>query len=489
MANLPSSFYWYDYETFGTHPAYDRPVQFAGLRTDLELNPIGKPLVIYNRLSDDYLPDPDACKITGLSPQTVNQKGLSERDFISAIVTELSQPGTCQIGYNSIRFDDEFTRHTLFRNFHDPYSHEWRNGNSRWDLLNVVRLTRALRPDGIQWPIDDEGRASNRLEHLTQANGLNHENAHDALSDVEATIAVARLIKQKQPRLFEYALTHYNKQAAAELLDLRNIEMRVHVSGMIPRERSHLALVAAIAQHPLNRNSIIAFDLFHDPEELLALASVPVTGSVEIAKRLFTKNEDLPAGVTRLPLKNIQLNKAPTLAPVSVIGTEETKRLSLDLEQHERHLTKLRSMTDAQRQEIQQAYNQAAKSENEDVEGSLYSGTFASNGDARLLEKIRRSDARELNEMFAAGSADKLFDDNRYAALLSRYKARNFPESLDKTERTEWITHCKRAINRNMSFEVFQKKLQDEDWNSESLIDLKEQLQDYANGLYKRLHA
>lgn len=487
MTSLPSSFYWYDYETFGISPAYDRPAQFAGQRTDMDLQPVGEPLVVYNRLTDDYLPDPDACKITGISPDTVNQKGLCERDFIDAIVAELGEPGTCNVGYNNIRFDDEFTRYTLFRNFHDPYSHEWRNQNSRWDVLDFVRLTRALRPEGIEWPVDDEGLATNRLEHLTKANGLSHEHAHDALSDVEATIAMVRLIKDRQPRLFDYAVRHHNKQACAKLLDLRSKQLLVHASGMIPRQQHHLAIVVPVTQHPFNRNEIITFDLSHDPDELIALASKAGDGATEISTRVFTKAADLPEGVQRLPLKTIRLNKAPALAPVNVVRPSDCERLDLDLEMCERNAKKLLAMSDAQQQEIQQAFNPSSKSGSTivpDVDSSLYSGDFAGQHDATLFEKIRRSDARSLAEY----SEKPVFEDARYDELLIRYRARNFPGSLNAAEEKQWINHCKSAIGTGNSFETFRQKLEHEDWSQPELRVLKDSLLAHADTVYMRLH-
>ncbi|MFT5897180.1 MAG: exodeoxyribonuclease-1, partial [bacterium] len=210
--NKTTSFYWFDYETFGTHPAWDRPCQFAGVRTDADLNVIGEPLVIYCRQSPDYLPNPEACRITGISPQLANAKGLCEAQFIRLIHEQMTYPGTCSVGYNNIRFDDEFTRHTLFRNLFDAYEQEWKNDCSRWDLLDIVRLTRALRPDGIQWPTNENGLSSNRLEHLSVANGIEHSQAHDAMSDVWATLGMAKLIKQMQPRLFNYAFNQRGKQ-------------------------------------------------------------------------------------------------------------------------------------------------------------------------------------------------------------------------------------------------------------------------------------
>jgi len=194
-----NTLYWHDYETFGIDPKRDRPVQFAGIRTDEALNIIGAPLVIYCQPANDFLPSPQACMITGISPQLALKEGVNEAEFISRIHAEFARPGTCTVGYNNIRFDDEFTRYTLYRNFYDPYAREWQNGNSRWDIIDLLRVTRALRPAGINWPERDDGQSSFRLEELSKANNIAHDAAHDALSDVLATIEVARLIKARQP--------------------------------------------------------------------------------------------------------------------------------------------------------------------------------------------------------------------------------------------------------------------------------------------------
>ena len=207
-----NSFYFHDYEAFGVNPALDWPAQFAGIRTDDQFNEVGEPLNIFCRLPEDHLPNPVACLVTGLTPQKVNELGLIEPEFVRQIHAEMMVPGTCTLGYNSIRFDDEVTRNILYRNFYDPYAREWQNGNSRWDLIDLVRLTAALRPEGIEWPLRDDGNKSFRLEELTAANGLDHGAAHDALSDVRATIALARLMRDRQPRVFQYYLAHRDKR-------------------------------------------------------------------------------------------------------------------------------------------------------------------------------------------------------------------------------------------------------------------------------------
>jgi exodeoxyribonuclease-1 len=206
QSGIEPTFYFHDYETFGISPAKDRPAQFAGIRTDADFNLIGEPLVVYCKPPADYLPDPEACLITGITPQKAMKDGLCEADFIRQIHEQFATPNTCVLGYNSIRFDDEVTRYTLYRNFYDPYAYAWQNGNSRWDILDMLRACYALRPEGIEWAFDEEGKPSFRLEKLTVTNGVAHANAHDALSDVLATIEMAKRVKKAQPKLFGYLL-------------------------------------------------------------------------------------------------------------------------------------------------------------------------------------------------------------------------------------------------------------------------------------------
>ena len=265
--------YWHDYETFGATPAIDRPVQFAGLRTDLALKPVGDPLVVWARPAMDYLPNPEACLITGITPQQAAREGVSEAEFVAAIHQELSAPGTCALGYNSLRFDDEVTRYALYRNLYDPYAREYRNGCSRWDIIDAVRTAYALRPEGIEWPRREDGQPSFRLEDLTAANGLDHGRAHDALADVEATIALARLLRERQPRLYAHLFAQRSKQAVQRLIDVQALRPLLHVSGMFGAARANLGLIAPLRWHPDNRNEVLCFDLSRDPAPLFELSA------------------------------------------------------------------------------------------------------------------------------------------------------------------------------------------------------------------------
>ncbi len=421
---MPNTLYWHDYETFGADPRRDRAVQFAGIRTDEDLNEIGEPLNLYCRPADDFLPQPEACLITGITPQLALEKGLPEVDFITAILEQLGQPGTCGVGYNTLRFDDEFTRNLLYRNFFDPYAREWQHGCSRWDILDMLRLTRALRPEGIVWPTHEDGKPSFKLEHLSAANALVHDAAHDALSDVRATIAVARLVKATQPKLYDYVYQLRDKHKVAELLDLDSKRPVLHVSGMYATDFGCLALVSPIAMHPTNRNEVVVFDLRADPAPLFDLTPE------QIRERLFTRTADLPEGVERLPLKTIHLNKCPIVASSKLLTPALAERWQIDLAQSERHWKRL--ATNDLSAKLATVFDRPAGEPPSDPDLMLYGGGFFSNKDRGLMNRIRATLPQQLAELRLD------FDDARLPEMLFRYRARNFPETLAPAEAMRW---------------------------------------------------
>ena len=427
MNNGPS-FYWHDYETFGVDPRRDRPAQFAGQRTNSELEPVGEPLVIYCKPALDVLPRPVSCLITGITPQQADRDGVIEAEFAARIHEEFSVPDTCCVGFNSIRFDDEFTRNLLYRNFYDPYAREWENRNSRWDIIDLARMCYALRPQGIEWPTrDDESRGrlpSFRLEDLTAANNLAHQQAHDALSDVQATIGLARLLRSRQPRLFDFYFALRRKHRACELLDYAHRTPVLHVSSRYPAERGCLAMVVPLAQHPTQPNKIIVYDLDVDPTPLLSL------DVDEIADRVFTPRADLPEDVQRIPLKAVSVNRSPALAPLSALAGVDATRIGLDRERCLAHLEVLcdvADLTDKLRHVFATPQDDAAV----DPELAIYRG-FSDDGDRALLRRVRATPSSLL------GQSSFTFRDARYAELLFRYRARNWPETLALDEREHW---------------------------------------------------
>ena len=483
---VQNTLYWHDYETWGEVPALDKPSQFAGIRTDEDLNIIGEPLMIYCKPVADLLPKPEACLVTGLLPQVAAERGLPEYEFIAAIHSELSQPGTCGVGYNSIRFDDEVTRYTLYRNFYDPYEREWRNGNSRWDIIDMVRMTRALRPEGIEWPDYEDGRPCFKLEMLSKANNLKHEAAHDALSDVYATIAVAKLIKTAQPKLYDYAYRLRDKRFVASLIDIDSHKPLLHISSRFPAENGNAALVLPLAMHPTNKNSVIAFNLGTDPHALLSL---PMD---ELKLRLFTRTEDLPEGVERLALKEIHFNKTPMVLPPSMLDDATAQRLAIDKQACEGHWQTLRNLSRPEQQVLQQKlyqlYSSQEFAEKTDPEQMLYNGFFDEQ-DKRVMVRVRQATPESLaNDSFE-------FRDPRLKEMLFRYRARNFPTSLTPEELQRWQQFCRwrltdKAAQGSLTLAEFDQRLQllMEDANTtEAQQQLLKQLALYADKLKQGL--
>jgi len=436
------SLYWHDYETFGINPASDRPAQFAGVRTDADFNIIAEPDVFYCRQALDSLPHPDACLITGITPQLANAKGVCEAEFFARIHQQLSRPQTCTLGYNNIRFDDEVTRIGLYRNFYDPYAREWQNGNSRWDLLDVIRAAHALRPGGISWPqaeVEDENgvvsqRPSFRLDQLTVANGITHEAAHDALSDVYATIGMAKLLKQAQPKLYEFLWSHRLKAEALQLLQLGSFKPVVHVSGKYPAAKNCLAVVLPVCKHPTNPNGVMVYDLASDPEAMLSLPAEA------IRERIFTAKKDLPEGIERIPLKTVHINKCPVLAPINVLKPEDLERLHIDLSQCQAHINKIKAASGLAEKLAEVFSPPANRTETLDPDFGIYSGGFFSDSDKQKMAKIRSQTPAQL------AKAHINFNDARLDDMLFRYRARNFPETLNPAEQQEWHGFCAKRL-------------------------------------------
>ena len=426
------TFFWHDYETFGAVPRQDRPSQFAGVRTDAELNEIGEPVMLYCQPAPDYLPAPEACLLTGITPQHCLQHGVAEHEFAGVIERELAAPGTIGVGYNSLRFDDEVSRFLFWRNLIDPYAREWQNQCGRWDILDLVRATYALRPEGIAWPQHEDGRPSFKLEHLSAANGLLHEAAHDALSDVRATIALARLIRQKQPKLFDYYLSLRKKDAVKAQLNLHKPQPLLHISGMYGAERGNLAIVWPLAQHPTNSNEVIVWDLAFDPAMLRGLSAD------DIRQRIYTRSEELPEGMTRLPLKTIHINKSPfVVANLKVLGADRAAHWGVDMAQIQQHAASAAALPDLTHT-WRQVYRREA-GEPRDVDENLYGG-FVSNNDRKVLNKLRLKSAAQLTGEMA------FFEDAQLGELLFRYRARNFPASLSDEESQRWQAWCRHKL-------------------------------------------
>jgi exodeoxyribonuclease I len=435
---MAASFFFYDLETSGFSPRAARIMQFAGQRTDMDLQPIGEPINFLIKLNADVLPDPDAVLVTGITPQQTLADGLTEAEFLKIFYQTVVKPDTIFVGFNNIRFDDEFINFLNYRNFYDAYAWRWRDGCSRWDLLDVVRMTRALRPDGIEWPFAPDGKPSNRLEYLTKINKLSHVNAHDALSDVKATIDVARLLKANQPDLFDYLLGMRDKKKVAPLV--LSGQSFVYTSGRYSSQWLHTSAAVLLAKHTA-RDEALVYDLRFDPTPFLDMTPEQIREAWR-----YTKDPD----ALRLPVKTLKYNRCPAVAPLGVIKDKKVQeRLDLSLETVAKNLETLKKHHTEFAQKVSAAV--ALLDEERDktqtgliddeltVDEKLYDG-FVDKTDASLMLAVRAADPGKLIE-FAAQ-----FHDGRLKTLLPLYQARNFPQSLNNQQRAWWEEFCQRRL-------------------------------------------
>ena len=448
------SFLWHDYETFGTNAAFDRPCQFAAIRTNDALEEIGAPMTWFAQPARDSLPHPMACLVTGITPQRAEAEGVPEAEFAGLIHEEMMQPGTCSAGYNSLRFDDHVSRHLFYRNFIDPYEREWRDGNSRWDLIDLVRMCYALRPEGLIWPEREPGIPSFRLEHLTAANDIEHAGAHDALVDVRATIELARRVQQAQPELFAWGLRMRKKAEVNRLLDPTDPRPLVFSGSGIPAARGATTLVLPLAVAPDRKNDIIVADLSGHTEPLLH------ERAEDLAKRTFIASADLPEGVERVPLKTIGINKVPMLAPLGTLKGVDLDRIGLDREACLAKAAELLNHQDAVRARVMEVYLRPPSELSGDPDDMLYGGPFFSRNDKAAMERLRGMAPDSLADH------EEQFEDRRIPEMVFRYRARNWPASLAPAEAAIWETDRLKRLRQpgppgRLDLETFREELEE----------------------------
>jgi exodeoxyribonuclease I len=432
---MAASILWYDLETFGLEARHDRITQIACLRTNEALEPQSEGLVLFNRITPDYLPSPYACMVHGISPRRTQEEGIPEYQFAKAVRNEMLAPGTCVAGYNSIRFDDEFIRNLFYRNLYDPYEREWTEGNTRWDVIDLFRACRDLRPDGLVWTDTPEGKPDFRLGSLAAANNINLEQAHDAMHDIQATIQLSKLVRQAQPKLYDWYWKHRTKESLRPLIDLAGRTPLLHSGSAYTSLGGCTTIVAPVGMVPGRRDSVVAIDLRYDPSPLIDL---PVE---EIRRRVFSKKEQLDEG-ERIPLTEIRLARCPYLAPLSILDGKAAERLGLDPKlatQRARDLGREPALI----QKLAAVFApRDMGSADADPEYRIYSGGFFRDEDKDAMEAIHEAIATlgpaEAKPLAYAAS----FLDERLPQLVRRLFARNWPQTLTHPEAARWRSFC-----------------------------------------------
>ncbi|WP_407275424.1 exodeoxyribonuclease I [Halothiobacillus sp. DCM-1] len=443
------TYLFYDFETTGADPACDRPVQFAALRTDAAFNPVGEPVMYFAELSEEVLMHPAAARITGILPTRLPALGaLPEVVFAARLQALFREPGTCAVGFNNLRFDAELLRYLFWRNLREPYDHEWQDGNSRFDVLDCARALRALRPEGVVWPVDDAGQPTLRLEALTAANGIPHHGAHDALADVCATRDLFALCHRAQPKLVDYLLTLRDKATVAEFVDHPQRRTGfVHISPMIATAWRNASVFANFGSPNGIKTQRILWDLRADPARIL-------DESVEsLAVARFITRDD-PRGVSRLPIKLLHLNRAPLVTSIRLLDEAGlVERLLLDVSQLRQHQATAAQFMPEMADKLQQVMAMSAEFPPKPAECALYDGFLDRADRARLAQFSRAVDQAlaATGTVAAATMASPVqallrqdWQDARLRALVPRFVARHWPALLDEGAAKEWA-HWRQA--------------------------------------------
>ena len=436
------TFFFYDLETSGFSARYDRIMQFAGQRTNDELELIGQPVNLLVKLTDDILPSPGAVLTTHITPQMTVADGISEADFCRYFLEQVATPDTTILGYNSTRFDDEFIRHTLWRNFHDPYQWAWSEGRDRWDLLDVTRLVRALRPEGINWPTKrvaetDQLITTVNLVDMAKCNGFENDNAHDALADVKALISLARLLRQSQPTMWRYLLDHHDKRSVLNIITPSQPKPFVYASGRYSSsyQKTTVATVIAEGRTP---NSYLVWDLRYDPADFTSLSETEILGNLTADRATRRQDDFVP-----IPIKELSINKCPAVAPLGVLDAASEARISLSRAEAMGHYHQLNSQAGLVKRLTRAWCKRPAFPPASDVEGKLYD-SFTPKSDQAKIRLVAAADSASLADLHPN------FADERLDELLFRYKARQYPASLSESEEERWRKFRRAKLEREL---------------------------------------
>jgi exodeoxyribonuclease-1 len=467
---MSKTIFVHDYETFGIDPRSDRVSQFAGIRVDENFNIVEEPVNIYCKPAEDFFPSPEACLITRISPFKALEKGLPENEFFLEVEKELGRSRTCSMGYNTIEFDDEFTRNGFYRNFINPYAREWQNGNSRWDLINVLRVIHAIKPDAFNVPSDENGRPSFRLEKLTEANGIEHENAHDALSDVIGTIEMAKIAKKNAPEIFDVLYKQRQKNSVQALIDSE--KPLLVASPFFGHEKNYVEIIYPIGQNSKNKNEYYCIKINHENvSDILNLSTE------EINDAIFNREND-----KTIPIHKIQINKCPIILPMTFINKEIANRFGFNGELCRENVNLIKNkgkqtFTD----KIENVFNMKGFEKFTDPDLMLYNGFFSRNDDMEI-QKIRNKKIEELVNHNIPSNIDQRIPD-----LLFRYIGRNKPELFENDDKVKWNEYCvnrltKPEFNASLTRDIYYEKLSNISKSDDFSHDLKETL---IKDLYK----
>lgn len=279
------SLVFYDTETTGTETYFDQILQFAAIKTDVDLNVIDR-FEIRCRILPHVVPAPGALRVTGVTPtQLINPSLPSHYEMVRAIRSKLlSWSPAMFLGWNTIDFDEDLIRQALYKTLHNPYLTN-RDGNSRSDVMRMAQACSLTAPFALTFPLGDGGKKIFKLDRFAPSNGFSHEQAHDAMGDVEATIFLAKLLMEKAPDVWSSFMRFSTKAAVVDYIN----EERVFCFSDFYFGNPFSYATTVLGQNKGNPAEWYIYDLSIDPTSLLSLTDSKLKSRLAASPKVVRK--------------------------------------------------------------------------------------------------------------------------------------------------------------------------------------------------------
>lgn len=379
----------------------------------------------------DYLPNPKSLLITNISIQYLQKNGINEYFFSKKIFKIFMGKNTCIVGFNNISFDNILTRHLFYRNLFDPYEWSWKNGNSSWDILDVLRAFYIFFPNKILWPKNNKGFISFKLSDITKINKIKHNNIHDAYSDVLATILVSRLLKKVSENFFFFLYFSTRKNNLLQFLKKNEKKPFFYISSFFGSSFFNIGCVMFLMFHPNIKNSFFLIDL---KKNLNVLLNLYYSQNL----RINSIQELFQYGIIL-----VSLNKSPIFLSYSFLSSKKCYNLKIDYLKCQRNfflllnnfsfLTWIRSL-------FSQKSFFNIKNITNNVDLMLYKNFF-NFSDKNILLDFHGKKPLQWKDFYFK------FKDFRIKNLIFNLLGRNFFCFLNANEKKIWKTHCLRKIS------------------------------------------
>jgi exodeoxyribonuclease I len=414
---------FYDTETSGLSPEFDQILQFAAIRTDNDFNEIDR-FEIRSQLLPYIVPAPGALRVTGIGPELLMDSSIPSHYQATRQIREklLDWSPAIFIGYNTISFDENLLRQALFQTLHSPYVTNTQS-SARADVIRLVHAVVAYVPDCLTVPTNEKGKAVFKLDQLAPANGFEHENAHEAMADVEATIHIAKVIRNGAPKVWQNVMRSCRKSAAVDTIMSTGILALTEFYF----NKEYSWLVTYCGQNSEYSAQMGVFDLQHDP-----------TGYVDL---------DVDALVDILNdkhkvIRSIRTNAQPILMPYE-LATSRAAAKTFDLNVLRDRVNIIRDAPEFQKRlGLALAKRYPSEEPSPYSEKRIYDG-FPSRGDEALMQRFH---GQPWADRFA--TAEQLDDDSR-RELAYRVIYCEAAETLPNEKRTELENWVRRRILSN----------------------------------------